>query len=166
MHFSVHFKTLANLRIDERATSIASQCVCLLFCLVAVQCTGCADGSVGASGIVTIEGEPATGGQLTLVPLGDGTRAQSGITEKGEFSFRSSELSGVMPGEYRVAMIQKIENSKLKSVAASGRLGNPNDLQVIYTGPKDRPLTIPKTGSENLQININQADGWTWQMSE
>jgi hypothetical protein len=136
--------------------------------LLILAAVGCGDGTVDATGRVTIEGQPAAGGRLTLSPIGGGSRAFCLVTEEGEFALRArSDASGAVPGSYRITFRQPLDADSRARLASelAGQFAVDN-MTVMYFGPSDQPLVIPEAGSQDLAIDIRQEHGWTRSVSE
>ena len=72
-------------------------------CLLA---SGCGSGLVDVSGTVTVDGSPAMEGvRVVFTPMGDTKPANGTVDASGRFSLKSGQRRGVMPGDYRVLLI-------------------------------------------------------------
>jgi len=128
---------------------------------------GCRDGTVVANGHVLIEGAPASGGRLMLMPVAGGMRAFSLVDENGAFALRMGDTLGAIPGEYRLALDQPLDAKSRAEFAKelAGQL-SVDDMTVIYRGPRDKALVIPATGDTNLVIDVRKNEGWTHAISD
>jgi hypothetical protein len=115
-----------------------------------------------------IEGKPATGGRLTLTPVGGGPRAFSAIDNDGRFLLRSSNgATGAFPGSYRVFFQQPLDSATKTSVMRELRGEvSADELTVIYRGPRGNALVIPESGDESLTIDIRTKQGWSRHVTE
>lgn len=126
--------------------------------------SGCSDsGTVKVAGRVLIEGKPAAGGRLMLVPRGgDGKRAFSGLTENGEYELRTQDgLLGVFPGNYEATVIQEATDEMRGKVhrASRGR-ANAADLKVRYISPRGETISVSEEELADLEIAIDESKGW------
>ena len=129
---------------------------------------GCGGDTVVATGHVMIEGKPATGGRLSLTPVGGGSRAFAAVAEDGAFVLRSTEdPAGIPPGSYRVFFRQPLD-AQMRQVIARDLAGEiaPDELMVGYRGPRDEPLVVPEGGDEKLLIDIRRQQGWVRRVLE
>ncbi|PQO26073.1 hypothetical protein C5Y96_21730 [Blastopirellula marina] len=93
----------------HRATNrflVATLCSVSLVCLTL---TGCGQGrtSAGAtaSGIVTVEGVPLTGGTVAFSPVNSGSSAFGHIQPDGTYHVETdSQTTGLAPGDYQIAI--------------------------------------------------------------
>jgi len=129
---------------------------------------GCGDGTVTANGHVTVEGKPASGGRLTLDPVEGGPQAFSLVAEDGAFALRvAGKNRGARPGSYYVSFEQPLDETARSQFARqlAGQL-DANELSLSYLGPRDKPLVIPETGDENLNVEIRKEEGWMRSLSD
>lgn len=136
--------------------------------VITLTTSGCSEGTVVANGHVTIEGKPASGGRLSLTPVGGGARAFSNVDDTGAFALRSSDGAiGAYPGSYRVFFQQPLDAQTRKNVARelSGELAA-DEFMISYRGPRDKPLVVPESGDENLHVDIRVNQRWTRHATE
>lgn len=113
---------------------------------------------VNVKGTVTVNGEPAAGVQLVLVPtVTDGGAPASGVTnENGSFTLSTGMEKGARPGQYRVGATwpappekEPTEQEKMMGLVEQG----PDRLKGKYTPAKDSPITIDVvSGQEDLSV--------------
>lgn len=130
---------------------------------------GCGDGTVPAKGRVTVEGQPASKGQLLFSPVGEGgAQATALVAEDGAFALRSATGSkGAMPGEYSVIYKQPLEGKMAQEVAR--QIGNEmsvDEVAVTYRSPGGVTIQIPESGDDDLAVAISRAEGWMRIFSE
>ncbi len=152
--------------------------VLLLACCVPFAAFGC--GSKGlddlnkAKGVITLDGQPLAGAQITLCPTQSGVRsAGANSDEKGVFVFQTLKGGdGVADGEYQVTVTKShTENpytdEEVKIINESGgkRPENlfpdrepptlVNDLPQRYANPNTSGLTLKISGaSKDLKIEL------------
>ena len=72
---------------------------------------GCSDSLVDVTGTVMVDGGPAMEGvQVIFSPLGDTKQAHAQVTNDGHFRLQTRQRAGVMPGEYRVLLINSTQS--------------------------------------------------------
>jgi hypothetical protein len=83
----------------------------MVTCVSTVGLTGCGNGLKKLSGTVAVDGKPAMPGvRVEFVPLGN-TRPADGIVDAtGRFTVASVGAVGVMPGDYRICLINSVES--------------------------------------------------------
>ena len=138
----------------QRASMLA------VFLVASTLFMGCGSGSDKpelrpVTGVVTVDGETVTAGQVTLIPKVDsGTRGPTftgQIREDGSFSiFGPSGVEGVIPGEYQVVIyatptsheeMMKISEQEKKVLKKSDFVHDSN-IPPVYQNPKKTPLKI------------------------
>lgn len=68
--------------------------------------SGCSSGLINVSGTVAVDGSPAMEGvRVVFTPLGDTKQANGAVDASGRFVLKTGQQRGVMPGEYRVLLI-------------------------------------------------------------
>jgi hypothetical protein len=123
--------------------------------------------TVPASGVVTLDGQPVEGAQVTFVPQGDttgsgGATASIGATaatdRDGRFSLRANgEKEGAVPGSYKV-QVSKTVAVKLDGPGVDG--GDPvrYDFGVPrkYTATDTSGLSveIPASGKTDIRLEL------------
>ena len=152
--------TFDNTRRPRPTTCIAWSAA---LALTVVGCGG--DRTVAARGVVTVEGQAASSGRLSLTPVGEGKRANSLVGESGEFALRADGADGSYPGSYHVLFSRELLADG--TAAPPGGSAVPvGELTVLYQSPPDAPLVIPAEGDEQLAIDIRKDSGWTRNVSE
>jgi len=89
----------------------------LSVCLLLVTATGCGTGrdtaAATASGVVTIEGEPLSGGTVAFSPVGRGSSAFGRISSDGTYTVETdAQTLGLATGDYQVAIYYEPEESE------------------------------------------------------
>jgi len=91
----------------------------LLF-LIAVGIGGCGSGHIPVTGVVTFNGAPVSGAQVSFISE-DGKNVFTGFTaDNGNFEIVSSQSKGALPGMYKVTVVKSP-----KGASAEGT--NPGD---------------------------------------
>jgi len=115
---------------------------------------GCGSGGYRPlSGTVRVDGKPAMPGTRVLfVPLGNTRPADAMIDAEGRFTVTSVGKAGVMPGDYRVCLVNSVE-----SIPKPGDSAEATDEQQAagvapkgwfeYSAAVDRFLAKPPTGN-------------------
>jgi hypothetical protein len=136
------------------------------FLLLAATAAGCGgDATVVAAGHVAVEGQAASSGRLSLVPVGAGKRAESLVDEDGAFAFRTDGTAGVYAGSYDVIFRREL-SADGAAVATRRGQGSADELTVLYQSPPSEALVIPDGGASNLVIDVRRKSGWTRSLSE
>jgi len=109
--------------------------------------TGCGNGLTGISGAVMIDGKPAMEGvRVVFTPLGDTKQASGTVDEAGQFVLKTGQRPGVMPGEYRVLLINSTASIPQPDTPIEPGVNTPPPEWIAY----DRKLTAflqrPPTG--------------------
>ena len=74
--------------------------------LVIVSATGCGDGLRPVSGKLMVDGQPAAeGARVLFVPLGNTRQADAVVGAEGSFEMKTFQKKGVMPGDYKVTLL-------------------------------------------------------------
>lgn len=156
--------------------------VLFLACVISVSALGCGSGGGlkdlnKAQGVVTLDGQPLAGAQITLCPTQSGMRsAGANSDEKGVFTFQTLKGGdGVADGEYQVTVTKvHTENAytdeETKILNETGRRGEDvfpdreppqivNDLPERYGNPKTSGLTLTISGaSKNLKLELTSEE--------
>ncbi len=128
---------------------------------------GCDDGGLGgvvpASGTVTLDGKPAEGITVSLVPQagvkGRGGYAKSDQSGKFELTAADADQPGVLPGKYQV-LFQKYtmpDGSPIPPDAMVQEGDIVNQLPPIYADPGNSPVfaDIPESGNQSLTFELS-----------
>ncbi len=136
--------------------------------VAALMSIGCGSDRVTAEGMVTVDGNPANGGQLLLSQTeGEKHRAFGYVGDDGRFVLGTEEGEGVLPGNYSIAYRVEIDSAKQASMPASVRQQMTGDTFTLsYTSPPDVLLSVPEGGSSELEISIDSRRGWTRGLSD
>lgn len=135
--------------------------VLAVFCVGMAGCEGEVLDTVDAGGLVKLDGKPAEGVMLTLVPSeGVKGRGGYGLTEgDGSVGFRvDPETPGVPPGSYLV-LAQKLtmpDGSPIPPDTSGAEAEFTNKLSPIYSDPGRSPLqvTVPPTGAKDIAVEL------------
>jgi hypothetical protein len=133
---------------------------------------GCSDGGfVPLEGSVSIEGQPVSGGRLSIVPqtgsVGGGKPAAGLVDEQGRFALRTgNDQPGVLPGSYRVLFRQEFSAQDSGSPRGTGNQPAAAEMTLMYQSAKEKPLVVPDAGLQSVAIDIRAADGWKRTVSE
>jgi hypothetical protein len=111
---------------------------------------GCSSGLHAVSGSVLVDGQPAMEGvQVIFTPVGDTKPAHGKVDGQGRFSLMTNQQRGVMPGKYRVLLINSSASISQPDTPIEPGVNVPPPEWIAY----DRKLT------EFLQ-NPPQGPGW------
>lgn len=138
----------------------------ILGCLLAATLviSGCGeppDTTVGANGVVNLDGKPIEGVSISLIPQ-QGVQGIGGygITDaEGKFVLKSApEATGVMPGTYRV-LFQKMrqkDGSPIPPDAMAADIEVVNQLPPVYAHPDHTPISfvIPTPDGQPIAVDL------------
>lgn len=124
-------------------------------------CSGPADETVSAAGIVHLDGNPVEGVSVSLVPqAGVSGRGGYGVSDgEGKFVLKSGpEMIGVMPGTYRV-LFQKMrqqDGSPIPPDAMEADVEVVNQLPAVYANPENTPfsIVIPTPDGQPIEMDL------------
>lgn len=129
-------------------------------------CLGCNDGSVLVKGSVSVDGEALESGRMIFSPVkGDGKQGLAAIQPDGTFQLRGGDSkTGAFPGTYRVTITQKptLSDEQRKKISKQAAGLTVDELTVSYISPKDTPIVIPESGSDDLSIEITTKGRTAW----
>jgi hypothetical protein len=80
-------------------------CVLAAFLMLSAGCGG--SKTLPVSGVVTLDGKPLAGAGVLFQPIANGRPASGTTDEDGRFALKTENLSGTMPGSYRVAIAKQ-----------------------------------------------------------
>jgi hypothetical protein len=87
--------------------------------LVILAVAGCGDGTKPVSGLLLVDGKPAMeGARVVFHPLGNSRQAFGTVGPDGTFEIRCFEKKGVMPGDYKVTLINSTKSIPTPDFAA------------------------------------------------
>lgn len=87
--------------------------------LLFVAATGCGDGTKPVKGLLLVDGKPAMeGARVVFHPLGNSRQAFGTVGPDGAFEIRCFEKKGVMPGDYKVTLINSTKSIPTPDFAA------------------------------------------------
>jgi hypothetical protein len=134
------------------STKVCALGVCALLGMVA----GCQQSDLAtASGTVTVNGVPLTGGSIQFLPSGGGPSAFGDIQPDGTFRLMTREpYDGAKPGSYWVSIMSDA------STTSPTTPGKSDDRRLSYRSPQDHPLTILADSDNQLVIDVRKEDGW------
>lgn len=143
------------MKLSVRWLAVAAVCVFM------AGCEGVVLSTVDAGGSVKLDGKPADGVMLTLVPSeGVKGRGGYGLTEgDGSVVFHvDPETPGVPPGMYLV-LAQKLrmpDGSPVPPNTSGAEISFKNELSPIYSDPGKSPLqlTVPPTGAKDISVEL------------
>lgn len=121
-------------------------------CLLSLA-NGCSSGNaydpVAASGTVTVDGQPLTGGRIFIAPMGaEQKNATALIQPDGSFVFRTYAAGdGACPGQYQVTVLKPVSDDE------EGRGSPAQDVQ-DFVSPDDLTITVPAEGTTDLKIEL------------
>jgi hypothetical protein len=148
---------------------------------VAIPLAGCGDGLRTVGGRVLLDGEPAPEGvRVIFSALGDTMQADGIVDAAGRFELRTRSRDGVMPGRYKVILLNSTKSVPVPTVPipegvtmpppewmaydrkVAELLGNPPQgpgwIPVSYASPETTTLTfdVPGDGRDAL-IEVSSA---------
>lgn len=128
---------------------------------------GCGRSKVGevlqtfpVSGLVTVNGHPASGVSVTFLPVG-GTRGQGGYAvtgEGGRFTVMSADGStGVPEGDYKVLVSKWTlpDGSPIPAGSTAADVGAENQLPELYSDPGQSPALAKVLSGANPDIMVD-----------
>ena len=125
---------------------------CLLFCCCLF--FGCGGSRLyDVRAVVTLDGEPLTGAEVTLLPERRNAASATGVTdEEGGVTFTTADLEGVFPGSYRAIFSKTIEerrltNNEVRALTEAGIQYRPNIVEVI-------PENYTRRETSGLRVQI------------
>jgi len=149
-------KAIAFLRRPQCHDIVAGTATLALLAL-----SGCGNGTVTANGHITIEGKPASGGRLSLTPVGGGPRAFSLIDKDGAFALRSGDDSlGAVPGSYYVFLDQPLDEQTRRQYARelAGQL-DVNQFSFTFECPRDKPRGVGDREADAVDVALARHAG-------
>jgi len=137
-------------RRSFRATMLSTA---LCVALMAVLSTGCSDGLRAVKGTVLIDGQPAPEGvRVLFMPQGNMRQADATVGPDGTFVMKTFEKKGVMPGDYKVTLINSTKSITRPDTPVDITTGKPPadvfkymaEVQKLLDSPPVGPGWIPK----------------------
>jgi hypothetical protein len=123
-----------------------------------VSATGCGDGLRAVSGKLVVDGKPGMdGARVVFVPLGNTKMANGVVGADGAFEMMTYQKKGVMPGDYKVTMInstKSIPQPEFSAVPAGSQQVPPGwfewqaKVTKLLENPPKEPGWIPKSYSD------------------
>lgn len=113
------------------------------FALLAGVCLGCGGLESSVSGVITVDGEPASSGRVAFEPVAGGKMASARIGDAGRYQLQSNQTAGLAPGEYRVSVT--IREPLVRP--AGGGLPAPGALLI--------PEKYTRTSTSGLSYSVN-----------
>lgn len=130
--------------VSARVVGICGMAAC--WCLI----TGCGSGLHQVTGTLEVDGRPAMEGvQVVFTPLGDSKPAQGVVDGQGRFTLSTRQQHGVMPGSYRVILINSTASIPQPTTPIEPGVNVPPPDWIAY----DRKLTA-------FLENPPQGNGW------
>jgi len=123
-----------------------------------VSATGCGNGLRPVSGKLVVDGKPGMeGARVVFVPQGNTKMANGVVGADGTFEMMTYQKKGVMPGDYKVTMInstKSIPQPEFAAVPEGSRTPPPGwfewqaQVTKLLENPPKEPGWIPKSYSE------------------
>jgi len=148
-------ETTLHCLIGERAIRLASL---LTVAVAIVSATGCGNGLKPVKGKLVVDGKPGMdGARVVFVPLGNTKMANGVVGADGTFEMMTYQKKGVMPGDYKVTMInstKSIPQPDFAAVPAGSQQVPPGwfewqaKVTKLLENPPKEPGWIPKSYSD------------------
>ena len=145
----------------EMAIRLASL---LTIAVLIVSATGCGNGLRPVSGKLVVDGKPGMdGARVVFVPLGNTKMANGVVNADGTFEMMTYQQKGVMPGDYKVTMInstKSIPQPDFAAVPEGSRTPPPGFFEwqakvaKLLENPPKEPGWIPKSYSDISQTPL------------
>ena len=145
----------------EEAIRLASL---LTVAVAIVSATGCGNGLRPVSGKLVVDGKPGMdGARVVFVPLGNTKMANGVVNADGTFEMMTYQQKGVMPGDYKVTMInstKSIPQPDFAAVPEGSRTPPPGFFEwqakvaKLLENPPKEPGWIPKSYSDISQTPL------------
>ena len=136
----------------------------LLMAILAVACSGCGDGMRQVKGVVLVDGQPAMEGvRVLFMPQGNMRQGDATVGANGTFVMQTFGKKGVMPGEYKVALINSTKSIPRPDTPVDTSTGThpPADVfkymaevQKLLDNPPVGPGWIPKLYADMAQTPL------------
>lgn len=137
---------------------------CILFCCCLI--FGCGSPRpYDVRAVVTLDGKPFAGAEVSLLSVRDNTVSAFGITNtEGEVTFKTDEIDGVLPDTYIVIISKIIEerrlsNNEIRALAESGIRYHPNMIELI-----PEKYTRRETSDLNVKVGYWHSKEWTFDL--
>lgn len=142
--------TLSAVQLASRSPIIAALVV-LLGAL-----SGCGSDGVTAKGVVTVDGEPANGGELLLSSPDGQHKLFSFVNESGEFALQQKGKFQVPAGQYGLSYRRPLDpNLRQKLPARLQQSLGSDEMTVTYSAPATETLLVPEGGGNELRVAVN-----------
>jgi hypothetical protein len=155
-------------RVCSRATQLGvptGRMVAMLIAVLAiVSATGCGDGLKPVSGKLVVDGQPAAeGARVLFLPEGDTRQAEGVVTADGGFEMKTFQKKGVMPGNYKVTLLNSTKSIPMPDFSAiepGARLAPPGFLEweakvkKLLESPPKEPGWIPRMYAEQSKTPL------------
>ncbi len=149
----------------RRTIEMAIRLASLLTVAVAiVSATGCGNGLKTVSGKLVVDGKPGMeGARVVFVPQGNTKMANGVVGADGTFEMMTYQDKGVMPGDYKVTMInstKSIPQPNFAAVPEGSRTPPPGFFEwqakvtKLLENPPKEPGWIPKSYSDISQTPL------------
>ena len=126
--------------------------------------TGCGNGLKPVTGTLVVDGKPGMdGARVVFVPLGNTKMANGVVGADGTFEMMTYQAKGVMPGDYKVTMInstKSIPPPEFAAVPEGSRTPPPGFFEwqakvtKLLENPPKEPGWIPKSYSDISQTPL------------
>ena len=143
-----HSRSRRNLVSVNRSAAI------LIATLVTVFAAGCDNGMRPVSGKLMVDGKPAMeGARVIFMPQGNTKMATAVVTADGTFDMMTFQKKGVMPGDYKVTLLnstKSIPTPDFSAIEPGARLAPPGFLEwqakvnKLLESPPKEPGWIPR----------------------
>ena len=108
---------------------------------------GCGNGRIDITGTVMVDGRPAMEGvQVIFSPAGDTKQAYAQVATDGHFRLKTQQMIGVMPGEYRVLLINSTQSIPQPDTPIEPGVNVPPPEWIAYDRKLSQFLQRPPTG--------------------
>ena len=147
--------------IGERAIRLA---LLLTVAVAIVSATGCGNGLKPVTGKLVVDGKPGMeGARVVFVPQGNTKMANGVVGADGTVEMMTYQKKGVMPGDYKVTMInstKSIPQPEFAAVPAGSQTPPPGFFEwqakvtKLLENPPKEPGWIPKSYSDISQTPL------------
>ena len=154
-------KTTLHCRSREMAIRLA---LLLTVAVAIVSATGCGNGLKPVTGKLVVDGKPGMeGARVVFVPQGNTKMANGVVGADGTFEMMTYQKKGVMPGNYKVTMInstKSIPQPDFAAVPAGSQQVPPGwfewqaKVTKLLENPPKEPGWIPKSYSDISQTPL------------
>ena len=136
----------------------------LTVAVLIMSATGCGNGLKAVTGKLVVDGKPGMeGARVVFVPQGNTKMANGVVGADGTFEMMTYQKKGVMPGDYKVTMInstQSIPQPEFVEVPEGSRTPPPGFFEwqarvtKLLDNPPKEPGWIPKSYSDISKTSL------------